>query len=195
MFVCRVDNIYLSWTLEYQIRLLLTQMWCYQPPQSVEQPILPPLARLSFQGVSALFAIVLTWVTLTPNGAKTENFGELERIITSVSKGNNGRQTSLKRWNNGNPVEMRHSEKRSQKWNTLDWVCTGWKEITRTSIGLQRYSATSQSSRGFVFDPGIKCRVYYCPVHITWLQCPKIKFGQGVRVENLVSKSGVRVEN
>ena len=24
--VCRVDNIYLSWTLEYQIRLLLTQM-------------------------------------------------------------------------------------------------------------------------------------------------------------------------
>ena len=25
-FVCRVDNIYLSWTLEYQIRPLLTQM-------------------------------------------------------------------------------------------------------------------------------------------------------------------------
>ena len=66
-------------------------------PQSVEQPILPPLARLSFHGVSALFAIVLTWVTLTPNGAKTENFGELERIITSVSNGNNGHQTSLKR--------------------------------------------------------------------------------------------------
>ena len=96
-FVCGVDNIYLSWTLEYQIRLLLTQMCCYQPPQSVEQPILPPLARLIFHGVSALFAIVLTWVTLTPNGAKTENFGELERIIISVSKGNNGHQTSLKR--------------------------------------------------------------------------------------------------
>ena len=43
--------------------------------------MLSPLARLSFHGVSALFAIVLTWVTLTPNGAKTENFGELERII------------------------------------------------------------------------------------------------------------------
>ena len=26
-------------------------------------------------------------------------------------------------------------------------------------------------------------------------QCPKIKFGQGVRVENLLSKSRVRVEN
>ena len=26
---------------------------------------------------------MLTWVTLTPNGAKTENFGELERIIIS----------------------------------------------------------------------------------------------------------------
>ena len=30
-FVCRVDNIYLSRTLKYQIRLLLTQMWCHQP--------------------------------------------------------------------------------------------------------------------------------------------------------------------
>ena len=51
------------------------------------------LIRLSFHGISALFAvlIVLTWVTLTPHGANlTENFGELERIIISVSKGNNG---------------------------------------------------------------------------------------------------------
>ena len=46
--------------------------------------MLSPLARLSFHGVSALFVVVLTWVTLTPNGAKTENFGELERIIISV---------------------------------------------------------------------------------------------------------------
>ena len=53
-------------------------------PQFVEQPILSPLARLSFHGVSALFAIVLAWVTLTLNGAKTENFGELERIVISV---------------------------------------------------------------------------------------------------------------
>ena len=33
---------------------------------------------------------------------------------------------------------------------------TGWKEITRTSIVLQRHSATSQHARGFVFDSGIK---------------------------------------
>ena len=36
------------------------------------------------------------------------------RIIISVSKGNNWHQTSLKIWNNGNPVEMRHSEKKSK---------------------------------------------------------------------------------
>ena len=33
---------------------------------------------------SALFAIALTWVTLTPNGAKTENFGELERTCHNI---------------------------------------------------------------------------------------------------------------
>ena len=53
-FVWREDNIDLFWTLEYQIRLLWTQMRCYQPPQSVEQPILPSLTRLSFHGVSVM---------------------------------------------------------------------------------------------------------------------------------------------
>ena len=110
-----VDNIDLFWTLEYQIRLLWTQRWCNQPSQSVKQPILPPPARRSFPSVSALCATALTWLTLTPNGVKTENFGELARIITSVSKVNKGHQISLKRWNNGNPVEMKQSEKKVKK--------------------------------------------------------------------------------
>ena len=46
---------------------------------------------------------------------------------------------------------------------------TGWKEIMRTSIVLHRYSVTSQSAMGFIFDPGINWRVCYCPAHHTWL--------------------------
>ena len=104
-------NINVMLSMWYQCDVMHTNVML-SAPTSVEQPILPPLARLSLHGVTALFAIVLTLVTLTPNGAKTENFGELERIIISVSKWNNGHQTSLKRWNNRNPVEIRHSEKK-----------------------------------------------------------------------------------
>ena len=67
-----------------------------------------------------------------PIGAKNENFGELERFIISVSEGNNGHQTSLKRWNNGNSVEMRHSEKKSKKWNTL--LYSGTEGILSSSV-------------------------------------------------------------
>ena len=56
---------------------------------------------------------------------------------------------------------------RSQVFKFANSAGTGWKEITRTSLVLQRYSVTSQPARGFVFDPGIKWRVCYCPV-----QCP-----------------------
>ena len=40
-----------------------------------------------------------------------------------------------------------------------------------------------------------QCGLRPVPPMTARMQCPKIKFGQGVRVENLVSKSGVRVEN
>ena len=57
----------------------------------------------------------------------------------------------------------------SSSISVQDPPVTGWKENTRTSIVLQRHSVTSQSARGFAFDPGIKWRVCYFPVHHTWL--------------------------
>ena len=50
-------------------------------------------------------------------------------------------------------------------------ISTGWKEITQTSIVLQRQSVISESTyKGFVFDPGIKWRICYCHAHHTWLR-------------------------
>ena len=84
----------------------------------------------------------------------------------------------------------------------------GWYPMSTTMHRLLAHSAAVV--QGFDLPIGImseeaaestnKCIREYrlrhtrkdCRLHT---QCPKIKFGQGVRVENLVSKSGVRVEN
>ena len=80
-----------------------------------------------------------------------------------------GELRSAGRWHGAGPraqLHTGHAEVRPSPTNQGE--TTGWKEITRTSIVLQRHSVTSQSARGFAFDPGIMTRLLLpCPPHVT----------------------------
>ena len=66
-------------------------------------------------------------------------------------------------------------------------------DLAGYSYRWRKFSQGGQSYHWYTWD--LYLQLVYLGFFYIGDQCPKIKFGQGVRVENLVSKSGARVEN